>query len=70
MKFDMYKNCLFNDEQTIETVFGIISRDLKLYTNIMKKTALSPYDDKRYLVDNINTLPYGHYSLDNSNSFS
>lgn len=60
MKFDMYKNCLFKDEQTKEIVYGITSKHLNLYTTEMSKIALSPYDDKRYLEDNVNTLPYGY----------
>ena len=27
------------------------------------KTALCPFEDKRYLLDAINSLPYGHYAL-------
>ena len=35
-----------------------------MYTVCEHKLALSPYDDKRYLIPNsTDTLPYGHYSL-------
>ncbi|KAG5864647.1 hypothetical protein JTB14_038372 [Gonioctena quinquepunctata] len=54
MKFGMYKDFLMNTKTT-ETV----SKDLKLYTVELKKVALSPFDYKRFLVDKINTLPYG-----------
>ena len=70
IKFQMYKKCLINSETTTETVYGIVSKNLKLYTVELKKTALSPYDDKRYLVNNIDTLPYGHYSLVSCSSSS
>lgn len=61
MKFDMYKNCLIKSEQTREKVHSIVSKHHNLYTVELDKIALSPYDDKRYLVDNINTLPYGYH---------
>lgn len=65
MKFNMYKNCLLNDEQTREKVYGIMSKKYRLYTIELEKIALSPYDDKRYLIDNINTLPFGYQEINN-----
>ena len=59
MKFEMYKNCLVESKQTREKVYSIVSKQHHLYTVELDKIALSPYDDKRYLVDNVNTLPYG-----------
>ncbi len=60
MKFEMYKNCLVKSEQTREKVYSIVSKQHNLYTVELDKIALSPYDDKRYLIDNINTLPFGY----------
>jgi hypothetical protein len=67
MRFDMYKDCLLNDKVDTQTIHNIESQKLKLYTTQTQKVALSPYDDKRYLVDNINTLPYGYYKLNQLN---
>lgn len=60
MKFDMYKDTLFNDKETYEDIYNITSKEYTLYTIKTRKIALSPYDDKRYLINNINTLPYGY----------
>jgi len=42
----------------------ISSRNFCCSTVVTKdRKAQSPYEDKRYYLDNINSLPYGHYSL-------
>jgi hypothetical protein len=64
IRFEMYKECLFNNKETREPVCNIISKKLKLYSVVVDKVALSPYDDKRYLVNQIKTLPYGYYKID------
>ncbi|KYM95806.1 hypothetical protein ALC62_13545 [Cyphomyrmex costatus] len=51
--FDDYTRCLYKriDQSQLRTV----------YTLSEKKIALSPYDDKRYVVpDSMETLPWGH----------
>ena len=35
----------------------------QLYTFATKKRGLCAYDDKRYMVDNVNTLAYGHHRI-------
>ena len=59
-RFMEYKDVLFNEKVTKETIHNIVSSRLQLYTSKNIKIGLSPYDDKRYLVDNINTLPFGY----------
>ena len=61
MKFDNYKDCLFNTTQTIEQIYGILSENLQLYTIMENKVGLSPYDDKKYLLDKFTRLSHGHY---------
>ena len=44
------------------TMMQIRSFGHQLYTVKLNKTSLSPYDDKRYILDNgCDTLAYGHY---------
>lgn len=60
-KLKIYKNCLVESEQTREKVYSIVSKQYHLYTVELDKISLSPYNDERYLVDNINTRPCGYY---------
>ena len=40
----------------------------QIVVNRVNKTAPSSYDDKRYLVDDgVQSLAYGHYSLEKNN---
>lgn len=60
---DDYKNTLFN--KTVETreQTTIQSKDHELHTIKRRKIALRSADDKRVEVENYDTLPYGHYRL-------
>jgi len=63
IQFDDYKRCL--DENSVESreQRTIVSRAHRAYTIQQCKLALSPFDDKRYLVPDskVETLPWGHY---------
>ena len=62
--FEDYRNCLFNQSTIRCQQCNIRSRDHIVRTEKMNKIALSPYDDKRYLLPNeTDTLPWGHYSI-------
>ena len=65
LKHSMYKDCLFNGEQRSDEIVKIGSSLHNLYTFNMKKVSLSPFDDKRFVLNNkINTLAYGHVFVD------
>ena len=61
IRHNEYANCLFDEETTNATFRNIRSIKHQLHTTEISKIALSPYDDKRYLVDNCKSLAYGHY---------
>ena len=64
--FNDYKNCLFNNSIVITEQYGIRSYDHQLYTEKQNKVALTPFDDKRYILDNgIDTLAWGHRRIKN-----
>ena len=55
---DLFKSCLF-DHQSVRRSMTQLR---------VNKIALSSYDDKRYLLDDgVQSLAYGHYSLEKNN---
>jgi len=63
LKFQNYKECLKNSSQMEHDFHSIRSSAHKVVTSHQKKISLSAFDNKRYLLDNINSLPYGHYLI-------
>jgi hypothetical protein len=62
--FEDYRKCLFNREEQMRKMNLIRSYKHEIYTIEVNKKVLSPNDDKRYVLeDNIETLPWGHYSI-------
>ena len=58
----MYKDALFNRRATKTQVKMIRSINHQIYSKVQDKIGLSPYDDKRYLLeDGCNTKAHGHY---------
>ena len=59
-----YKHCLLNSEVRMASMNQIRSVIHTIYSIKLNKVGLSPYDDKRYLLDNgCDSLAYGHYSI-------
>lgn len=64
LTFDSYKNCIENSCTVKEKQCTILSRKHKVFTVEQTKNVLSPFDDKRYILDNkINTLAWGHHRI-------
>lgn len=59
-----YKNCLFEEEQTVAEFHILQSKNHTIRTEHMQKSALSCYDDKRFLLSGTtDTLAYGHFKI-------
>ena len=57
VRHDNYKTCLFDKKRTKASMNQIRIHDHKVYSIKLNKIALSPYDDKRYILeDGDNTL--------------
>ncbi|XP_041376764.1 uncharacterized protein LOC121389230 [Gigantopelta aegis] len=64
LRHEMFKECLFEHKQTMASYHQIRSFHNELYTIKIKKIALTPLDDKRYLLDDgIESKPYGYNPL-------
>jgi len=62
--FDDYTRCLNEEIEMTRRQSCIRSKLHEVYTVSETKIALSPYDDKRYIVpDSTETLPWGHYKI-------
>ncbi|XP_024868109.1 uncharacterized protein LOC112452227, partial [Temnothorax curvispinosus] len=62
--FDDYTRCLKDTIEMTRQQFSIRSNMHDVNTIRETKIALSPYDDKRYIIpDSIDTLPWGHYQI-------
>ncbi|XP_076619792.1 uncharacterized protein LOC143341076 [Colletes latitarsis] len=62
--FDDYVQCLMGEVEKICHQSCIRSTLHEVYTISETKIALSPYDDKRYIVPySTETLPWGHYKI-------
>ncbi|XP_076669613.1 uncharacterized protein LOC143369476 [Andrena cerasifolii] len=62
--FDDYAQCLQKEIEMVRRQSCIRSKLHKVYTISESKIALSPYDDKLYIVpDSTDTLPWGHYKI-------
>ena len=63
LAFVNYKITLFGRKFQNVNVARIGSKDHRVYTFCQTKKALCFFDDKRYLLDDVHTLPFGHYSI-------
>jgi hypothetical protein len=59
LHFEDYLNCLMNNVQTEHYFKSINSRAHSVKTFHQKKISLSPFDDKRYLLNGVESVPYG-----------
>ena len=61
---EAYRDCLFNDTFTLSKANGIRVYNHQIYSEEQIKTALSPFDDKRYVLENgYDTLAHGHCGI-------
>lgn len=61
---EMYKKCINQVHVEKSTKMNTIrSFNHRIQSITLTKTSLSSYDDKRYLIDSINSYAYGHYRI-------
>lgn len=64
IQHENYKNCLVNRKIQMESMVTFRSQSHQIYTVVLNKTSLSPFDDKRHiLADGIHTLAHGHFKI-------
>ena len=61
ISFDNFLECLFDQREHYADTTSLRSFDHKIKTLAVRKLAMSPYDDKRFLLeDGITSIPFGH----------
>lgn len=61
LNHDLYRHCLFASGQSTTVTFNKIQQHKhKLTTDRCQKVALTAYDDKRYYMDALRSVPYGY----------
>ena len=68
LKHSDFKRCLFDNFQMEHSFHNISSKAHHVTTAHQKKVSLSPFDDKRYLLDSVISIPYGYHRLNNNNN--
>lgn len=59
-----YRECLFNLKEVHREQYNITSKFHEIFTEKFHKLALSPFDDKRFLIKgSTDTLPWGHKDI-------
>ena len=62
---DMYRETLFEEERSTVTMNLIRASKHVVTTNKVRKVGLSPFDDKKYVLDDkVTTLAHWHYAID------
>jgi hypothetical protein len=62
--FNDYKNTLFNQQTYEHKTRSLRSNKHEMYLQEVTKSSLSPFDDKRYILnDGISTIPFGYSEL-------
>ena len=65
LRHDMYRETLFEEERSTVTMNLIRASKHVVTTNKVRKVGLSPFDDKRYVLDDkVTTLAHWHYAID------
>ena len=59
-KLDVYRRVLESSERTVVNFTTLRSQNHQMYTVNLTKVGLSSYDNKRYYLDAVNSLAYGH----------
>ena len=63
LEFENYKKTLEDNTRDKIEFKAIRAKKHELYTISQEKTGLSNYDDKRFYLNNTESLPYGHYEI-------
>ena len=71
LSHQQYVDCLHTSAKSCIKTYETRSYDHQLFTNSVTKAGLSPFDDKRYILDNgVETLAFGHHKITQINDMT
>lgn len=69
LRHESYRDCLFQDSKVHTSAVCIRSERHKIFSKRLCKLSLSPYDDKRYVLNGgVKTYAYGSYNIPNDDN--
>ena len=63
LRFQQYKQALINRTKTMSEMHVLRSYDYQIHMVKILKTGLSAFEDKRYHLDSVHSLSYGHKDI-------
>ena len=63
MKYEEFETVLKTNEVIHKSFNSIRSKNHRIFSITTKKIALSSYENKKYWIDSVNSLAYGHYKI-------
>ena len=63
MKYEEFETVLKTNEVIHKSFNSIRSKNHRIFSITTKKNALSSYENKKYWIDSVNSLAYGHYKI-------
>ena len=63
LRFDHYKKTLYHETKQLSSMAAIRCHIHQLIVENIVKLGLSAFDDKRFLLDAVNSFAYGHYKI-------
>ena len=63
LRHEHFKQCLFNEITTMHSMKVIRSQKHELFMDTIFKRTLSGFDDKKYWINNIESLSFGNHNI-------
>ena len=66
LKHAHYKSVLFEEKKKVSSMTSIRSHRHKLFCESINKIGLSAFDDKRFLINSVESYAYSHYRINDA----
>lgn len=64
LRHTMYRNCLFEETTSFNSMTSIRSQNHDLFVDQIHKKGLCSFDDKRFWNNSVESLAFGHFKID------